>query len=119
MRGLMQDWPLLCHKVIDHAATQHGDREVISRSVEGPIHRTNYARSRTRARVRPSGSSRTAFSLGDRAATLAWNTWRHLEVWYGLLGIGGDLPHRQSAALSRTRSPGSSTTPKTGCSSST
>ncbi len=89
MRGLMQDWPLLCHKVIDHAATQHGDREVISRSVEGPIHRTNYRKVRARARRVARRLDSVGFRLGDRAATLAWNTWRHLEVWYGLLGLGG------------------------------
>ena len=49
MRGLMQDWPLLCHKIIDHAAIQHGTRDVVSRSVEGPIHRTNYREIRERA----------------------------------------------------------------------
>ena len=43
MLGLMQDWPLLCHRVIDHAAVNHGERPVVSRSVEGPIHSTNYA----------------------------------------------------------------------------
>ena len=43
MLGLMQDWPLLCHRIIDHAAIYHGDRKVITRSVEGPIHTTNYA----------------------------------------------------------------------------
>ncbi len=88
MRGLMQDWPLLCHKVLDHAATQHGDREVISRSVEGPIHRTNYAEVRERAKRVSKRLDADGFRVGDRAATLAWNTWRHLEVWYGLLGLG-------------------------------
>ena len=43
MLGLMQDWPLLCHRIIDHAATFHGERKVITRSIEGPIHTTNYA----------------------------------------------------------------------------
>ncbi len=41
MLGLMQDWPLLCHRIIDHAATYHPERAVISRSIEGPIHPTN------------------------------------------------------------------------------
>jgi fatty-acyl-CoA synthase len=49
MLGLMQDWPLLCHKVIDHAAHITARREVVSRSVEGPIHRTNYAEIRPAA----------------------------------------------------------------------
>src|SRR6185437_10630768 len=42
MLGLMQDWPLLCHRIIEHAATIHGTQEVVTRSVEGPIHRTKY-----------------------------------------------------------------------------
>jgi fatty-acyl-CoA synthase len=88
MRGLMQDWPLLCHKVIDHAATQHGNRAVISRSVEGPIHRTNYREVRERALRAARRLDQDGILLGDRVATLAWNTWRHLEVWYGALGLG-------------------------------
>ena len=50
MLGLMQDWPLLCHRIIDHAAIHHGDRPVITRSIEGPIHTTNYAADPPRAR---------------------------------------------------------------------
>ena len=88
MLGLMQDWPLLCHKIIDHAARFHGDREVISRSVEGPIHRTNYRELRNGALQVAKRLDAHGMKLGDRAATLAWNTWRHMEVWYGLLGIG-------------------------------
>ena len=49
MLGLMQDWPLLCHRIIDHAAAIHGRQEVVTRSVEGPIHRTTYADIRARA----------------------------------------------------------------------
>jgi len=49
MLGLMQDWPLLCHRIIDHAAIQHAGRPVVTRSVEGPIHTTNYAEIRARA----------------------------------------------------------------------
>ena len=89
MRGLMQDWPLLCHKIIDYAAKQHGDRAVISRSVEGPIHRTTYRAVNERARRAARRLDSDGLRLGDRAATLAWNTWRHLEIWYGLLGMGG------------------------------
>jgi fatty-acyl-CoA synthase len=88
MLGLMQDWPLLIHRIIDHAAIQHGRREVISRSVEGPIHRTTYGGVRTRALRVAKRLSRDGIKLGDRVATLAWNTWRHLESWYGITGIG-------------------------------
>jgi acyl-CoA synthetase (AMP-forming)/AMP-acid ligase II len=88
MLGLMQDWPLLCHRIIDHAAIQHGAREVVSRSCEGPLHRTTYADVRTRALKVAQRLEREGVKLGDRVATLAWNTWRHLEAWYGIMGIG-------------------------------
>jgi 3-(methylthio)propionyl---CoA ligase len=88
MLGLMQDWPLLVHKIIDHAADWHGDREVVSRSVEGPIHRTNYREIAARARKVAHALDRRGIKAGDRVATLAWNTWRHLETWYGIAGIG-------------------------------
>ncbi len=88
MLGLMQDWPLLCHRIIDHAATNHGDRAVITRSIEGPIHHTDYAEIRARAMRVAQRLDRDGIKLGDRVATLAWNTWRHLESWYGILGIG-------------------------------
>jgi fatty-acyl-CoA synthase len=88
MLGLMQDWPLLCHRVIDHAAIKHANRPVVTRSVEGPIHTTTYAEIRARALRVAQRLDRDGIKLGDRVATLAWNTWRHLEAWYGIMGIG-------------------------------
>jgi fatty-acyl-CoA synthase len=88
MLGLMQDWPLLLHRIIDHAATYHGGRHVISRSIEGPIHTTTYADIRGRAKKVAQRLARDGIRPGDRVATLAWNTWRHLESWYGIVGIG-------------------------------
>ena len=88
MLGLMQDWPLLCHRIIDHAAINHGERPVVSRSIEGPFHSTTYAEVRKRALKVAQRLDRDGIRLGDRVATLAWNTWRHLEAWYGILGIG-------------------------------
>ncbi|MGD9914681.1 MAG: fatty-acid--CoA ligase [Rhizobiaceae bacterium] len=88
MQGLMQQWPLLCHKILDHAARQHGGREMVSRSVEGPIVRTNYRDIRTRALKVAQRLERDGFAEGDRIATLAWNTARHIEAWYGIMGIG-------------------------------
>jgi fatty-acyl-CoA synthase len=88
MLGLMQDWPLLIHRIIDHAAIQHGGRPVISRSVEGPMHRTTYAEIRARALRLAKRLDREGIRPGDRIATLAWNTWRHLETWYGITGVG-------------------------------
>ena len=88
MLGLMQDWPLLLHRIIDHAATFHAERKVITRSVEGPIVETNYRQIRARALKVAQRLDKDGIRLGDRVATLAWNTWRHLETWYGILGIG-------------------------------
>src|SRR6516165_6234489 len=88
MLGLMQDWPLLCHRIIDHAAANAGERRVISRSIAGPMHATNYAEIRKRALRIAQRLERDGIRLGDRVATLAWNTWRHLESWYGILGAG-------------------------------
>ncbi|HEX8168062.1 MAG TPA: long-chain-fatty-acid--CoA ligase [Beijerinckiaceae bacterium] len=88
MQGLMQDWPLLIHRVIDHAALQHGGRPVVSRSVEGPVHRATYAEVRRRALRVAKRLKQDGVGFGDRVATLAWNTWRHLEAWYGITGIG-------------------------------
>lgn len=88
MLGMMQEWPLLCHKVIDHAAIYHAQREVVSRSVEGPFHRTTYAEVRLRSLKLAQRLDLDDIGLGDRVATMAWNTWRHLESWYGILGVG-------------------------------
>jgi fatty-acyl-CoA synthase len=88
VHGLMQDWPLLCHKIIDHAALYHGDREVISRSTEGAIHKTKYAELRRRSLRLAKCLGRAGIRPGDRVATLAWNTWRHMEAWYGIMGAG-------------------------------
>jgi len=84
----MQGWPLLCHKIIEHAAKYHGTQEVVTRSVEGPIHRTNYRQIHERALKVSQMLERDGIRLGDRVATIAWNTWRHLECWYGIMGIG-------------------------------
>ncbi|KFB10726.1 long-chain-fatty-acid--CoA ligase [Nitratireductor basaltis] len=89
MQGLMQDWPLLCHKILDHAARQHGEREVVTRTVEGAIARTTYGALASRSRKVASKLVQEGFGKGDRVATLGWNTARHLEVWYGAMGMGG------------------------------
>src|SRR6478752_9945101 len=89
MLGLMQDWPLLLHRIIDHAAIQHGTREVVSRAVEdSSLRRRSYAEIRSRALRAAKRLQRDGVGLGDRVATLAWNTDRHLELWYGISGIG-------------------------------
>jgi fatty-acyl-CoA synthase len=88
MLGLMQDWPLLCHRIIEHAAAIHGNQEVVTRSVEGPVVRTTYKQIHERALRVSQALDRVGIKLGDRIATIAWNTARHLECWYGIMGIG-------------------------------
>ena len=88
MLGLMQDWPLVISKIIDYAACQHGSREVVTRSVEGPVTRSDYASVRRRALRVAQRLVREGIAPGDRIATLAWNTARHLEAWYGITGAG-------------------------------
>lgn len=87
--GTMQDWPLLVWKLIDHAASFHGTREVVSLTCEGPEHRSNWSDVRSRAKKVAASLRRLGMSPGDRIATLAWNTYRHVESWYGISGMGG------------------------------
>jgi fatty-acyl-CoA synthase len=88
MFGRMQEWPLLMCKIIDFAAIQFPEREVASRMVEGPMHRTNYREIRGRALKVAKRLEHDGIRLGDRVATLAWNGFRHLEAWYGITGVG-------------------------------
>ncbi len=88
MRGLMQDQALTVDKILDHAKNWHGHVEVVSRSVEGPIVRTTYAQIHSRAKKVSNLLLQLGVTLGDRVATLAWNTARHMEAWYGIMGIG-------------------------------
>ncbi len=88
MLGHMQEWPLLIHKVIDFAATQFPNQEVVSRTIEGPMHRETYRDVRRRALKVAQRLARDGVKPGDRVATLAWNGYRHLESWYGITGVG-------------------------------
>lgn len=91
MRGLMQDWPLTVDHILDHAANVHGGREIVSRRTDGLLHRTDYATLRDRARRVSNALRGLGIGLGDRVATLAWNSERHMECWYGAMGIGAVL----------------------------
>lgn len=88
MLGKMQDYPLLVQTILDHAALNHGEREMVTRSIEGPIRRRNYRDLRTRALRVAKALQKEGIVLGDRIATMAWNTDRHVEVWYGIMGLG-------------------------------
>ena len=91
MRGLMQDWPLTVDRIIGHAARIHGTREVVTRRTDGSIHRTTYRAIHDRARQVSAALQGLGIGLGDRVATLAWNSERHMECWYGAMGIGAVL----------------------------
>jgi fatty-acyl-CoA synthase len=75
-------------RILDHAARYHGEREIVTRSVEGPIIRSTYGAVRARAKQLSHALTQSGIGAGDRVATLAWNTDRHLEAWYGIMGIG-------------------------------
>lgn len=88
MLGLMQNWPLTVDRILAHANSWHGGREIVTRSVEGPIVRTTYSELHERALRLTNALVTLGFEPGDRVATLAWNTARHLEVWYAAMGMG-------------------------------
>lgn len=91
MQGLMQDWSLTVDRILDHAKTNFPQREMVTRSLEGPITRTTYAKVWHRAKQVTAALKQLDIQLGDRIATLAWNTDRHAEVWYGTMGMGAIL----------------------------
>ena len=91
MLGLMQDWPLTVDTVLEHARVNHPHRKVITRTVAGPIEERTYAEIYDRSKQVSSALKQDGIALGDRVATLAWNTADHLETWYGAMCIGGVL----------------------------
>jgi len=88
MDGMMQDWPLLQSKLLEHAARFHPRREIVTYSVEGPVHITTYAELEGRAKQFAQAMARLGVKQGEPVASLAWNGWRHLEIWYGASGLG-------------------------------
>jgi fatty-acyl-CoA synthase len=89
MQGSMQDWPLLVHTILDHASRWHAGQEIVSRTPEGPINRYTYRDLDRRARRLASATKRAlGIVQGEIIATMAWNSHRHLEIWYGLMGLG-------------------------------
>lgn len=91
MFGLMQDRPLLISSLIDHAATFHPHAQIVGRTVEGPVHRTCYAEVQRRAKQVANALKTLDIGPGDRVGTLAWNTHRHLALYYGVSGSGAVL----------------------------
>ena len=88
MLGLMQSRPLLISGLVDYASTWHGCREIVSRDPEGAIHLSTYAEVAGRAKRAANALDALGAGRGDRVATLAWNGWRHLEIYYGVTSSG-------------------------------
>ena len=88
MNGDMQRWTPNVASIIEHAKEFHPNKEVISRMVSGDIHRTNYDEVCIRSRKLASALERDGYKKGDVIATLALNTYRHLEMYYGISGMG-------------------------------
>ena len=88
MLGLMQNQPLLISSLIDFAERHHGDTEIVSRRVEGDIHRYTWRDVARRARQAAHALDGMNLLFSDRVATLAWNGYRHLELYFGVSGSG-------------------------------
>jgi acyl-CoA synthetase (AMP-forming)/AMP-acid ligase II len=86
MLGLMQSHPLLISSLIDFAARHHGDGEIVSRRVEGDIHRYTWADVHKRAKQVANALEATQVKPGERVGSLAWNGYRHLELYFGVSG---------------------------------
>ena len=97
LRGLMMDRPMMISGILDYAAEIRGDQEVISARVEGDRHRTTYAEVARRAAQLAHALKALGIRQSDRVATLAWNGYRHLELYYAISGIGGVTTWRDAA----------------------
>ncbi|MBJ7526211.1 MAG: AMP-binding protein, partial [Sphingomonadaceae bacterium] len=89
MHGTMQDWDLRVPRLIDYAAREHGNREIVTRWTDGNIERTNWSGVATEARKLSQAFAGLGLQKGDRIATFAMNHHRHLAAWYGAIGFGG------------------------------
>ena len=86
--GNMMTQPLIISDLLEYAAAHHGQQEIISRRLEGDIHRYNYREALQRSKQLAVALQQLGVQPGDRIATLAWNTYRHFECYYGISGIG-------------------------------
>jgi len=91
LKGLMQDRPLLISSLIEHANSFHPRAEIVSRMVEGPIHRCTYGDISRRSKQAAKALLVLGVDPGDRIATLAWNNHRHMELYFGVSGMGAVL----------------------------
>jgi acyl-CoA synthetase (AMP-forming)/AMP-acid ligase II len=91
MLGLMQEHPLLVSSLIEHAVASHPGVEIVSRTVEGPVHRCTWRDIHRRAKQAANALTALGVQPGDRVATLAWNGYRHMELYFGVSGMGAVL----------------------------
>ena len=91
LMGQMMGEPLLISSIIRHADRQFGKNEIVSRRVEGDIHRYTYHDCHTRSRRMANALKKLGVKMGDRVATLAWNGYRHMELYYAVSGSGAVL----------------------------
>jgi acyl-CoA synthetase (AMP-forming)/AMP-acid ligase II len=91
LQGLQMDTPLAVSCLIDHAATFHADGEIVARTIEGDLHRTTYGEAGRRIKRLAKALLRLGVAPGDRVGSLAWNTHRHFEMFYGVSGTGAVL----------------------------
>ena len=98
MLGQMMDMPLLISSLIVHADRYHGDTEIVSRRAEGDIHRYTYHDAHQRARRLANALHGLGVQRGERVATLAWNGYRHMELYYAVSG-GGAIMHTLNPRL--------------------
>ncbi|MBS0454853.1 MAG: long-chain-fatty-acid--CoA ligase [Proteobacteria bacterium] len=91
MNGLMMDQPLLISALLTHAERHHGDQQIVSRRVEGDVHRCTFREMAARARRMANALDAHGIDMGDRVATLAWNGYRHMELYYAVSGSGSVL----------------------------
>src|SRR5438309_8444472 len=88
MQGLMMDMPLLISGLLQHADRHHADAEIVSKTVDGSVHRYTYRDAHARARKLAGALQRLGVRPGERIATLAWNSYRHFEIYYAVAGSG-------------------------------
>ncbi len=88
MRGLMMETPLLVSSIIRHAAVNHGDTEIVSQGADGGRHRYTYSGAYRRSCQLANALTSLGVGVGDTVATLAWNSHRHFEAYYGISGLG-------------------------------
>ena len=88
MNGLMMQQPLLISSLLTHAERHHGGQQIVSRRVEGDIHRYTFRELVARSRRAANAMTSLGVTYGDRVATLAWNGYRHMELYYAVCGMG-------------------------------